>query len=159
MSSSSSSNNGGDFLVRPASLTPSPSFLGTGWRFPPSFNPHNHSVVMASGATDIYESLWILISTSLGERIMLATYGCQIWSKVFAALTTTLAYEIASMIRNAILDWEPRVDVENVEVMETAPLRGQLSINITYRIRQTNVRSNLVYPFYRQEATLPPPIP
>lgn len=154
----------GDFdvplWVRPtAHPAADPAFLGTGWSFPPSFSRHAASVVMTSGETDIRESLWILLSTSLGERIMLATYGCQIWSKVFAALTNTLANEIASLIRSAILDWEPRVDVEQVEVTQMATLRGCLNIDIGYRIRQTNVRSNLVYPFYLHEATLPPPVP
>jgi phage baseplate assembly protein W len=134
-----------------------PDFLGTGWSFPPTFVRHTASVVMASDVEDIRQSLWILFSTSLGERIMLATYGSSLWQKVFAALTTTMANEIRDLIAKAILTWEPRIDVERIEVEELRPEDGVLGISVDFIVRQTNVRSNLVYPFYLQEATLPPP--
>lgn len=130
-----------------------PAFLGTGWSFPPTFDRHGASVRMVSAETDIRESLWILLSTNLGERIMLATYGCDLWSQVFVGLTTTKANEIANMVTNAIVEWEPRVAVESVSVMETA-IDGWIDISIDYWIRQTNTRSNLVYPFYRRELTI-----
>lgn len=136
-----------------------PSFLGCGWSFPPTFLHPSASVAMAAGETDIRESLWILLSTNVGERIMLATYGCDLWPKVFVALTPTTAGEIALMVKNAIIDWEPRVLVEAVTVTENQDLSGWLEISIDYRVRQTNTRSNLVFPFYTREATLAAPIP
>ncbi len=114
-------------------------------------------MAMASGDLDIRESLWILLSTSLGERTMLATYGCDLMSQVFSTLTTTAVNEIIALVTKAILDWEPRVTVENVSVNEIDMLEGWLNISIDYFVRQTNSRSNLVYPFYTREATLPPP--
>jgi hypothetical protein len=136
--------------------SPYPAFLGRGWAFPPTFNKLTRSVAMASGEQDVRESLWILLSTSLGERIMLASYGCDLISKVFVTLTTSVANEIAGMVTRAITEWEPRVTVEAVSVSETE-LAGRLDIEISYFVRQTNSRSNLVFPFYRLEATLPPP--
>ena len=133
-----------------------PAFLGRGWGFPPTFDLFHHTVVMASGDADIRESLQILLSTSLGERLMLATYGVDLISKVFTALTTTAANEIATMVTRAIIDWEPRVTVENVDVGEGI-LDGWVAISIDYTVRQTNARDNIVYPFYQVEATLPPP--
>ena len=133
-----------------------PAFLGRGWSFPPSFNRLSASVSMASGDTDIRQSLWIILATSLGERIMLPTFGCDLMSKVFSVLTTTTANAIATMVTRAIIDWEPRVTVEKVTVTESE-LAGWLDISIEYIVRQTNSRSNLVFPFYRMEATLPPP--
>jgi phage baseplate assembly protein W len=133
-----------------------PAFLGRGWGFPPTFDRILKSVGMASGDTDIKEALWIILSTNLGERIMLATFGCDLISKVFTALTTTTANEIATMVTRAIIEWEPRVLVENVTVTESE-LAGWVYINIDYMVRQTNSRSNIVYPFYALEATLPPP--
>jgi uncharacterized protein len=134
-----------------------PSFLGRGWSFPPHFVRHNRSVAMAAGDVDIRESLWILLSTSLGERVMLATYGCDLVSQVFTRLTATTANEIANMVTNAIVQWEPRVTVESVVVTDSADGSGWLQISIDYLVRQTNARSNLVYPFYRREATIPAP--
>jgi phage baseplate assembly protein W len=136
-----------------------PPFLGTGWSFPPTFSRQNASVMMISDVVDIKASLWILFSTSLGERIMLATYGSSLWQKVFTALTTTMANEIRTLIARAILEWEPRIDVERVVVQQLDPLQGRLDITVDFVVRQTNIRSNLVYPFYLQEASLPPPPP
>jgi phage baseplate assembly protein W len=134
---------------------PYPAFLGRGWAFPPTFDPITHRVAMAAGDEDIRESLHILLGTSLGERVMLATYGCDLISKVFTTLTTTTANEIAAMVTRAIIEWEPRVDVENVTVSDNT-LAGWIAISIDYCVRQTNTRSNLVFPFYKLEATLPP---
>lgn len=135
---------------------PVPSFLGRGWSFPPSFERDIGTVRMSAGDADIKESLWILLSTSLGERIMLAGYGCDLRAQVFSALTTTTANQIAAMVANAIVMWEPRVIVESVSVVNDDALAGWVRISIAYMVRQTNTRGNLVYPFYAAEATLPP---
>jgi phage baseplate assembly protein W len=132
-----------------------PAFLGRGWSFPPTFDPVHRTVVMVAGDVDIRESLNILLSTSLGERVMLATYGVDLISKVFTTLTTTTANEIATMVTRAIIEWEPRVSVDNVSVSESI-LDGWVAISIDYTVRQTNTRSNIVFPYYQVEATLPP---
>jgi uncharacterized protein len=136
---------------------PTQSFLGTGWTFPPTFDRNARSVVMSSDIANIKQCLWVLFSTNLGERIMLATYGTGLRLKVFDALTETLANDIRSLIEKAILDWEPRIDVLRVDVQEVAPLKGELAILIDFVVRKTNARSNLVYPFSLNEATLAPP--
>jgi len=132
-------------------------FLGTGWTFPPSFDRRAGSVVMSSDVVNIRQSLWVLFSTSLGERIMLATYGTAMRRKVFDALTETLKNDFRALIAKTILDWEPRIDVLQVTVEEVDPLAGKLAITVDFVVRQTNARSNLVYPFYLSEATLAPP--
>lgn len=132
-------------------------FLGTGWSFPPTFNRHSSSVVMSSDVQNIKESLWVLLSTSLGERLMLATYGTTLRDRVFDSLTETLINQIKSELMKAIIDWEPRIDVLSIAVQEEAPLQGLVTILIDFVVRSTNVRSNLVYPFYLTEATLPSP--
>lgn len=141
-------------------VTPTPDdpyFLGRGWSFPPTFERQTGSVAMASGDIDIRESLSILLSTQLGERIMLASYGCDLWPQVFTSLHATTANDIARMVTNAIIDWEPRVMVEHVTVTE-ADTAGWVAISIDYVVRQTNTRSNLVFPYYRLEATIVDPI-
>lgn len=133
-----------------------PSFLGRGWAFPPTFDQTTATVVMAAADQDIRESLWIILSTNLGERIMLATFGSSLWSQVFTALTPTTANEIAHMVSNAIIQWEPRIQLEDVTVRAGTPA-GWLDIVIRYLVRQTNTRNNLVYPFYLREPALPAP--
>ncbi len=137
----------------------STAFLGTGWSFPPTFDPHRApaTVIMSSGDANIRQCLWVLFSTNLGERVMAATYGTNLRLKVFDALTQTLINDIRSLVLKAILDWEPRIDVTRVEVTPVDPVSGEVAISIDYVVRQTNARSNLVYPFYLNEATLAPP--
>jgi Bacteriophage baseplate protein W len=135
------------------------AFLGTGWSFPPTFLRGTASVVMVSGNADIQESLRVLLSTSLGERIMVPGYGCNLQRMVFQGITTTLQTEIAGLVRQAILDWEPRIDVLDVAVLPQATTGGRVLISIDYVILKTNTRSNLVYPFYFQEGTLVPAAP
>src|SRR5579871_5081417 len=91
---------------------PEKAFLGTGWSFPPTFSRATYSVDMVSDNVDIKESLWILLSTSLGERIMVPQYGTQLWQMVFQNITTSLTTQLEDIVRTAILYWEARIDVE-----------------------------------------------
>jgi uncharacterized protein len=130
-------------------------FLGTGWSFPPTFDRRNATVAMTGGVVNIRQSLWVLLSTTIGERIMLASYGTNLQAWVFSSLTETMANQITAMVAKAILEWEPRVNVTSIDIVELDPLNGKLGISIDFMIIQTNTRANLVYPFYLNEATLP----
>jgi len=134
---------------------PNRDYLGTGWSFPPTFSRLNYTVDMVSNDVDIRESLWILFSTRLGERIMLPQYGSGLWKMVFQAISTTLMSQMKSMVKQAILSWESRIDVDEVQVQTDPTVAGKVLIEVTYTIRATNTRSNLVYPFYLTEATIP----
>ena len=131
-----------------------PAFLGTGWSFPPTFSRHLLGVEMVSGLADIRESLTILFSTALGERVMLPEYGCDLWRMVFRGMTTTLMTEIKDMVEQAIVLWEPRIDLLNVDVARDPDEDGRVNIDIAFVVRGTNTRNNFVYPFYLREATL-----
>jgi phage baseplate assembly protein W len=139
-----------------ATITNPSDFLGTGWTFPPTFDRDRGEVILSSDVENIKQSLWILFSTRLGERIMLSTFGADLWPLVFSGLTTTLANEIKWLIGKAVLDWEPRIDLTDVTIEAMATTRGRLAITVEFVVRQTNARSNLVYPFYIEEGTLPP---
>jgi phage baseplate assembly protein W len=136
--------------------TPEAAFLGTGWAFPPTFTRLGHTVVTASGVENVRQSLWILFSTVPGERVMLPTYGCSLWRMVFRSITTTVTTEIAGAVSQAVIEWEPRIDLLGVEVTADAGQDGLVSITVSYVVRTTNTRDNLVYPFYLREGTLVP---
>src|SRR3954451_22723483 len=102
---------------------PEQAFLGTGWSFPPTFTRCGHTLVMAEGEADVRESLWVLFSTAPGERVMLPTYGCAIWRMVFRAITTTATTEIAAAVEKAVVEWEPRVELDG-DTVEAAPRGG-----------------------------------
>ncbi len=129
------------------------SFLGTGWSFPPEFNRDKKTVVMTSDEVDIKKSLEILLATKLGERIMQPTYGCNLEELMFKPLNITLKTFVIDLIKTAILYHEPRIDVEKIDIDPTNELQGELLILVDYRIRATNSRANLVFPFYKAEGT------
>lgn len=134
-------------------------FLGTGWSFPPTFSRQTLAIDMVSADVDIQQSLRVLFGTALGERIMLPSYGSQLPRLVFSSLSRSRATEIEGDVRNAILYWEPRIEVLDVKVEPEPSQDGLLLISVEYLIRQTNTRSNLVYPFYLGEATLQSQLP
>jgi phage baseplate assembly protein W len=129
------------------------SFLGRGWSFPPVFDKQSKGVAMLEGETDIHSSLDILLSTMLGERVMLPGYGCDMKDLLFEAMNATLNTLMVDRIKTALLLYEPRIEVENIQLVTDRSLEGIVLIQIDYKVRSTNSRLNYVYPFYRNEGT------
>ncbi|CAL1517152.1 GPW/gp25 family protein [Chitinophaga sp. MM2321] len=134
-------------------MTQENSFLGRGWSFPPSFDKSSAEILMLDGADDIESSLQILLSTALGERIMQPKYGCSLEDLLFDNLDTTLKTEMQNRIEKAILYFEPRIDVNKVDIVPGDDNAGLFILLVDYTIRNTNTRSNLVFPFYQTEGT------
>lgn len=134
------------------------SFLGTGWTFPPTFDFDTGNVVLVSGEQDIKESLDILLSTSLGERVMQPDYGCNLNDYMFESLNNSLIGLIKHHVENSILFYEPRIIAENVDVTaadSTDLIEGKFTITVEYTIPETNSRYNYVYDYYLNEAAAP----
>lgn len=129
------------------------SFLGIGWKFPPEFEQKQGSVVLVSEEEDIRESLFILLSTQPGERVMLPEYGCNLKSMSFEIIDLTLITEVKKLIQDAVLNFEPRITTEEVRVTQNPDDLGRLDIELIYIVRKTNNRSNMVYPYYIIEGT------
>ncbi len=129
------------------------SFLGRGWSFPPEFNRENRSVKMLENEDDIRSSLQILLTTRLGERIMVPEYGCNLDELMFNPLNLTLKTYVVDLIKTAILYHEPRIDVKKISIDAADELNGVLMINIDYIIRSTNSRRNMVFPYYKEEGS------
>lgn len=131
-----------------------PSFLGRGWSFPPSFDRGGRSVRTVDAEEDIRQSLGILLGTGLGERVLRPTFGWKREALVFEPMSTSFATLLKREIETAVLFFEPRIDLERVTFESRPGPRGVLDIRLDYRIRETNARSNLVFPFYLDEASL-----
>lgn len=129
------------------------AFLGTGWKFPPTFERGSGNVQLVSAEEDICESLQILLSTFLGERVMQPTYGCNLQDFVFEPLSPTIASSIKEQLRTSILYHEPRIILNSLELSLDEQLQGRVLLTIDYTIPNTNSRFNLVYPFYLEEST------
>lgn len=129
------------------------AFLGKGWSFPPEFNRGTKSVKMLEEEADIMSSLEILLSTRLGERIMVPDYGCNLDELLFKPLNLTLKTYVVDLIKRAILYHEPRIDVHKIWIDPFNEAEGELLIRLDFTIRTTNSRKNMVFPFYKTEGS------
>lgn len=131
------------------------SFLGTGWKFPPEFENETGSVELVSNEKDIQESLQILLSTSLGERVMQPRYGCDLQDYLFEPLSSSVIGYIKERVKNSILLFEPRIVAEKIDVTADDSfdiIEGRFTISVTYTIPGTNSRFNYVFDYYKNEA-------
>lgn len=126
-------------------------FLGRGWVFPPSFTI-DKGVKTVAYEEDIQESLYILFSTSPGERVHRYDYGCPLRKYTFEMINTSMLARMQEDIIKAVILFEPRILLNNVSFEKDAK-NGILLIKLEYTISQTNKRSNMVYPFYLNEGT------
>jgi len=131
------------------------AYLGTGWSFPPAFDKEGNTITLVSAEKDIYQSLEILLSTSLGERVMQPDYGCNLKDYQFESVDNSLIGFLKDLVERAILFYEPRIKLERVDITEAESfelMQGLLRITVHYRIEGTNTRNNYVYDFYLREA-------
>ncbi len=127
------------------------SFLGQGWAFPPSFDRMHTPTEMVSEEEDIRQSLTILMSTRRGERFLQPDYGVGIYDMVCHNMDLTTRTQLKAAIKEAVLYFEPRITLEDILLDMTDEYNGILRIELVYWIRLTNVRSNLVFPYYYEE--------
>jgi phage baseplate assembly protein W len=121
-------------------------FLGKGWQFPVALDGGG-ALAVAEYEESVRQSIWVILGTAKGERVMRPDFGCGIYDMVFGVSSSTTASEAAEEVRDALVEFEPRIDVLGVEVSPGGD--GEvLYISIDYQIRATNTVFNLVYPFY-----------
>jgi uncharacterized protein len=128
-------------------------FIGRGWPFPVKRSPTGRLAYLG-GDEKIRQSIWIILSTAPGERLMLPDFGCGIHDLVFEANTASLRRIVEEHTRDALIRWEPRIDVLDVRVETPPEARNYLLIWIDYRVRSNNALYNLVYPFYLNEGAI-----
>jgi uncharacterized protein len=128
-------------------------FLGTGWAFPPGFDDRQLGAMMVDQNEDIEESLRILMSTRPGERVMHPGYGCDLKRMVFETIDTGALTEIRDMVERAVLFFEARITLDQLDIDTTELMEGVLRLRLGYTVRTTNSRHNWVYPFYLDEAS------
>ena len=134
------------------------SFLGRGWAFPPTFNIANGEVAMVAAQEDIEQSLAIIFSTSLGERVLRPDFGCNLNDFQFEPINASLLGLLRDKIEHAVIYHEPRIKLRNLEISEDDSfdaIEGKLKIGLEYSIRGVNSRFNFVYDFYLREGVKP----
>ena len=131
----------------PDGTTPDPSFIGRGIRFPMAVD-HRGAIALAGGSDGVECAIRVVLSTALGERVMRPAFGCRIWDLLFEPVNANTIGLMALAVREAVAQWEPRVQLLDVNVVPSPDDSALVNIALTYEIKTTNDRRNLVYPFY-----------
>lgn len=125
-------------------------FLGTGWKFPLQVTPGG-GIARARAEQRVEESIYLILSTAKGERVMMPDFGCGIHDLVFASNNAATQSLVVQSVRRALVAFEPRIDVLDVSADTADGEPNLLLIRVGYRVRSNNARGNLVYPFNLRE--------
>ena len=134
----------------PATVADTREFLGRGWKFPLQVTPAGR-IALARFEQRIEESVYLILGTAKGERVMLPDFGCGIHELVFAPNTPGTRSAVVEQVRRALVAYEPRIDVLEVTADSAPEEPNLLLIRVSYRIRNNNALGNLVYPFLLRE--------
>lgn len=131
-----------------ANLISNKAFLGVGLAFPVAMN--GGELATAAYEESVRQSILIILQTNHNERVMRPDFGAGLRDFLFEPVTPSTMSLVQTRVEEALVDWEPRIDVDSVTVTAGAQL-NQLFIDIAYTVRATNTAANLVYPYYLQE--------
>lgn len=123
--------------------------LGTGWRFPISATADGR-IADASAEDKVRQAIEMILRTSRGERVMRPDFGCGVHDLVYDTASDELIGRVQVEVAEALARWEPRITVLGVVARQDPDEQTRLLVEIDYRIRSTNSRFNLVFPFYVQ---------
>lgn len=129
-------------------------FIGRGWAFPVRVSGRG-GIALAHGGDEVDGALRMILSTAPGERVMRPEFGCAIWDQLFGGTDAGSLGQMAQAVRDAVGRWEPRVELIEVQAEPDPDEPGCVRIVLSYLVRATNDRRNLVFPFYvipREEA-------
>lgn len=122
-------------------------FIGKGWRFPILPGPTG-GLAWSEGDQNVEQSLRLLLLTRLGERVMRGKFGTRLGELVFKPGSQQNLRAIEREVENALLLEEPRVELLDVVAEADAVDPSQVTVSLSYRVRRTNTRESLVFPFY-----------
>jgi phage baseplate assembly protein W len=129
------------------------NIIGQGWSFPIKVNAKG-GLDWSTGPDRIQAAIWIILSTSPGERLMLPTFGAGIKDYVFESNSQVACARLQTGVEKALTQWEPRIQVVSVQATPSTEQDSLVLISITYQISNTNELYNMVYPFFLTEGTL-----
>jgi phage baseplate assembly protein W len=123
-------------------------FIGVGWSWPPKFTQGGELLLTTTGVEDIENSLHILLSTALQERVMQPAYGCNLNGMLFETVNEHFKTYLAHLVKTSITYYEARIKADRIVVNTSNATEGLVLIEIDYTIRTTNTKYNFVFPFY-----------
>jgi hypothetical protein len=125
------------------------AFLGVGWAFP--VRPVNGRLAFARHEADVEQAIQVILLSLPGERVMLPEFGAGLRNFVFEPNSPATRRAVEHAVRQALIDWEPRITLEAVTVTPDDGDPSLLLIHVDYVVRATNTFYNRVFPFYLLE--------
>ena len=116
-------------------------FLGRGWKFPFQFDRATGGVEYGEFEQNIKDCITIILGTKPGERQMLPNFGCRIHELMYSANTQATAVMAAGYVKEALVRWEPRIDVTKVDAWPDD--QGKLQVQVHYKIKSTMTEQEL----------------
>ena len=121
--------------------------IGSGLAFPLRADQRG-ALSLTHGVEDIEQAIGLILGTAPGERPMRPEFGCAVHEVVFDTIDAAIIGRVQTAVHEALERWEPRIEVIDLDVEPADGDTGKLLVDITYRVRATSRRYNLVYPFY-----------
>ena len=121
--------------------------IGTGWAFPPGVNKQG-GMALTSSYSEIEQAIQIILMTTPGQRLMRSTFGSRLSELVFAPNNNQTAVLAQRYVEEALGMWEPRINVLDVDAYPDPERNHCLNIVIQYKIKATQDKRSLVFPFY-----------
>lgn len=128
------------------------SFLGRGWSFPVRFTTSLSGLEMVETEADVRESLILLLSTYPGERITNPDFGTRIRDYIYEEISPATIIMLKDEVRRAVSEYEARIELNEV-IVNADEAEGVIFIHLDYTIRRVNMRTNIVFPYYKIEGT------
>jgi uncharacterized protein len=122
-------------------------FVGKRFGFPVQLGDRNQ-IAMVGDDLAIRQSIYVIVNTVPGERVMRPTFGCEIHSLIFEPANEDTAKVAERYVKDAIIMWEPRITLHDVTVTPGGVDLGELVISVTYVVKGTHDPRSLVFPYY-----------
>jgi phage baseplate assembly protein W len=122
--------------------------LGRGWAFPPQFKVDTNETVMAEGVEDINQSLYILFTTEIGERVMQPNFGSAMKSMIFESINEHFKSYMRMVLTRSIYLYEARIKPISIDFSTDETLEGRYLMHLDYYVLETKQKNSFVFPFY-----------
>ena len=62
----------------------------------------------------LQQSIFDIITTPIGSRVMRRTYGCELFNLIDSAYNEAGKLRLIAAVADALMKWEPRIDLEQI---------------------------------------------
>jgi len=128
--------------------------MGRGLKFPLQVDPKTGKIAMSSHEDDILEAIGIIIGTYKGERVMRPDFGSNVADFAFTSTGHTFIDSISYEVKEHLVMQEPRIRDVEINCSDYGSSSGRLVLDVSYTVRTTNNRYNMVYPFFEGQMTV-----